>query len=67
MFVCICNAVTDGKIRAAIDAGASSVRDLNREFDLGNCCGKCIPPTRKIIKEYQTQRTQGLAVELVRG
>ncbi|HSG60804.1 MAG TPA: (2Fe-2S)-binding protein [Pseudomonadales bacterium] len=67
MFVCICNAVTDGKIRAAVDAGAASVRDLNREFSLGNCCGKCIPTTRQIIKDRQAERAGSLAVELGRG
>ena len=55
MFICVCNAVSDRAIAAAIDDGARSVADLRRQLRLGTCCGKCVPAAREMIRE----RTEG--------
>lgn len=41
MYVCICNAVSDRAVRAAIDDGASSIADLMVACDAGTGCGTC--------------------------
>jgi bacterioferritin-associated ferredoxin len=51
MYVCICKAVSDRRIRRAVDEGAVSVRDLSRETALGTNCGKCVPQAREILAE----------------
>lgn len=51
MIVCICKAVSDRKIRGFVAEGASSLRDLSREFGLGTCCGKCVPQAREVLSE----------------
>ena len=61
MFVCICNGVTDGEIRQAVDEGAASVRDINKTMSVGNCCGKCTPVARQVIND----QLDSLAVDAV--
>ena len=43
MIVCICNNVSDRKIRQAVEAGMTSMVELRDHLDIGTCCGKCHP------------------------
>jgi bacterioferritin-associated ferredoxin len=49
MIVCVCKAVSDRHIRAAVKGGATHVRDLSRQLGLGTCCGKCLPEAKKTL------------------
>lgn len=42
MYVCICNAITDHKIKEAVSAGASSLTDLKDQLGVASCCGCCV-------------------------
>jgi bacterioferritin-associated ferredoxin len=59
MYVCICHAVTDREIRACIDDGANSMRDLRRELCVGTQCGKCAREVRDILKEEKSTSAMG--------
>ena len=41
MFICICNAITEGHVRSAIAEGASSLPDLQAQLGVATCCGCC--------------------------
>ena len=41
MYICICNGITDGQIKTAIDNGAASVPAVYRAHDCQPQCGKC--------------------------
>jgi bacterioferritin-associated ferredoxin len=41
MYVCICNAVSDGDIREAVRAGARSMRELQEGLKVATQCGRC--------------------------
>ncbi|MFA5882476.1 MAG: (2Fe-2S)-binding protein [Acidimicrobiia bacterium] len=41
MFVCLCGAVSDTKIRDAIRSGAHTADDVGEACDAGVQCGKC--------------------------
>jgi bacterioferritin-associated ferredoxin len=56
MIVCVCKAVSEGHIRAAVKAGASSIRDLTRGLRVGTCCGKCIPEAQATLDASLRQR-----------
>ncbi|MBE7453011.1 MAG: (2Fe-2S)-binding protein [Kofleriaceae bacterium] len=43
MIVCLCHAVRDRELDAAIAEGADSVEDVGRECGAGTGCGACIP------------------------
>jgi bacterioferritin-associated ferredoxin len=49
MIVCVCKAVSDKHIRSAVKQGASCMRDLTRELQVGTCCGKCVPEARAAL------------------
>lgn len=49
MIVCVCKSVSDRHIRAAVQEGATCVRDLSRQFGLGTCCGKCLPEAKRAL------------------
>jgi bacterioferritin-associated ferredoxin len=49
MIVCVCNAVSDRQIRAAVKGGAASLRDLTRDLGVGTCCGKCLPEAKAAL------------------
>ena len=52
MVVCHCRAVTDGTIRAAIQAGATTVSQLARCCRAGSGCGGCCAALRQLLAEY---------------
>jgi bacterioferritin-associated ferredoxin len=51
MIVCVCNNVSDRKIRQAIDAGMTTMPQLREHLDVGTCCGKCHVSAKKILKD----------------
>ncbi len=56
MIVCVCNAVSDKDIRAAVKNGATQLRHLTRELGLGTCCGKCLPEAETALAASLGQR-----------
>lgn len=41
MYICVCNAVTERQVRASVDAGATTLSDLQFELGVATCCGCC--------------------------
>ena len=46
MIICVCKAVSERQIRAAVKDGACCMRDLARDLGVGTCCGKCVPEAK---------------------
>jgi bacterioferritin-associated ferredoxin len=53
MYVCLCKGITDSQIRAAIQDGASSLKDVRNTLGVASQCGKCGILTREILRETQ--------------
>lgn len=51
MFVCHCRAVTDGTIRACIQGGACSLKELGERCGAGTRCGGCHSVLRQLLAE----------------
>ena len=51
MYICICNAVTEREIVGAADLGCRTIEDLRRDLGVGNCCGKCVPEARNVLRK----------------
>lgn len=51
MIVCICNAVNDRDIRAAVAAGHDSFDALAFELGVGLNCGKCVGAACEVLCE----------------
>ena len=41
VYICICNAMTDREVRAAIDAGASNWHEVHSHYGHEPNCGRC--------------------------
>ncbi|MGB7803718.1 bacterioferritin-associated ferredoxin [Buttiauxella sp.] len=56
MYVCLCNGVSDKKIRQAVrQFSPQSFQQLRKFIPVGNQCGKCIRAAREIMQEELTQ------------
>ncbi|AQA18000.1 (2Fe-2S)-binding protein [Halioglobus japonicus] len=51
MYVCLCKGITDTQIRAAVQDGASSLREVNRNLGVASQCGKCGIMAKEIVQE----------------
>lgn len=51
MYVCICNAVTDGDIRQAARKGIATMDDLCEDLKVATCCGRCRDCARKHLSQ----------------
>ncbi|MFZ6813934.1 (2Fe-2S)-binding protein [Undibacterium sp. Rencai35W] len=53
MIVCVCNNVSEKKLRHAVASGLNTMADLRTHLDVGTCCGKCASCARSILRECQ--------------
>lgn len=54
MYICICNQVTDGQVRATIkEKRMSRVQEVCRELGICNQCGKCANEVRRLVADCQ--------------
>jgi len=51
MYVCVCKAVTDRQLRAAVADGATSMRKLRQTLGVCSDCGTCGPYARELLRE----------------
>ncbi|MGH8528298.1 MAG: (2Fe-2S)-binding protein [Nevskiales bacterium] len=51
MYICLCKAVTENKIRRAVADGACTLRELQYAHGVGTGCGKCVPAAKTCLDE----------------
>ena len=56
MFVCLCKAVCDKRVRDAIDRGASSVDAVGFACGAGTDCGSCHDTIAALIERHSEER-----------
>ncbi|MCL4757816.1 MAG: (2Fe-2S)-binding protein [Rhodocyclaceae bacterium] len=50
MYVCICNAITERHIEAAVASGATRMRDLHDNLGVASECGRCASCAHQCLK-----------------
>lgn len=58
MYVCICNAITDSEIRAAVDDGVRNLKQLSRINGCGLTCGSCQEFAADVIQEAVAEKRE---------
>jgi bacterioferritin-associated ferredoxin len=55
MFLCLCKAVSDRKVRQVVSEGAGSVKDVAHACDAGTGkgCGACLVSIRSLLHETE--------------
>ncbi len=51
MIVCVCNNVSDREITQAVEFGAASMDDLQRDLGVASCCGQCHSCAKQVLNE----------------
>jgi len=51
MIVCVCNNISDRRIRQAVDSGITSMPELRDQLGVGTCCGKCHSCAKQVLRE----------------
>jgi bacterioferritin-associated ferredoxin len=51
MYVCLCHAVTDHEIRAAVSLGADTLDAIGEQLGVGTRCGCCRDTAAKLISD----------------
>ncbi|MEV7600252.1 (2Fe-2S)-binding protein [Kitasatospora sp. NPDC089797] len=52
MYVCMCHAVTEAQVKTAIDAGASTPRQIAKGCKAGTDCGSCVRRIQALLGEH---------------
>lgn len=60
MYVCLCKAVVERRIRDLIAQGAREVRDIQRACAAGSDCGACIATIKQMVHESKNVQEQSL-------
>lgn len=55
MYICLCNAVTDGDIRRAVADGVRTFSELQARTGCSDCCGCCEPEARATLDAALSQ------------
>ena len=50
MYICICNALTEGQIRSAATKSCRTVSDLYRVLDCAPICARCVPEVTALLR-----------------
>lgn len=61
MYVCICNAITDGQVARALGSGCRSVADVFKRVGERPNCGKCVPDLCKLVRSSRAQPVTAMA------
>ncbi len=51
MYICICHALPEGKIKEAHQAGARTVKEVFAHYGVTAKCGTCAPDMKKLLDE----------------
>jgi bacterioferritin-associated ferredoxin len=58
MYVCVCNAVTDGDIRNAVDDGVRNLKQLSRKTGCSTACGCCQEMAVEVLQQAVAEKRQ---------
>ena len=53
MYICLCNAITEGQVRECAQGGSCSLDDLANALGVGAGCGRCRECAAQVLAEVQ--------------
>lgn len=62
MYVCVCHAVTDRDIAAAVADGTRSLRELRQQTGLASTCGRCAQCAHACLKDAVARSAQPVSL-----
>ncbi len=55
MYICLCNAVTEGQVRECVQGGTCSLDELASALGVGAGCGRCRECAAQVIAEARSE------------
>lgn len=54
--VCNCLSVTNGMVKEAVDAGASTLEEVQDATGAGTACGACVEDLQHLVDQFVRER-----------
>lgn len=54
--VCSCLNITNGMIKDAVDAGASTLEEVQEATGAGTVCGACVEDVQNLVEQFVKER-----------
>lgn len=54
--VCSCYGITNGMIKDAVDAGASTLEEVQEKTEAGTACGACLDDVQHLVDFFVAER-----------
>ena len=54
--VCNCMNITNGMIKEAVDAGASTLEEVQEATGAGSICGACVEDVEHLVEQFVKER-----------
>lgn len=54
--VCNCLNITNGMIKDAVDAGASTLEEVQEATGAGTVCGACLEDVKHLVEQFLNER-----------
>ena len=54
--VCNCMNITNGMIKEAVDAGASTLEEVQEATGAGTICGACVEDVEHLVEQFVKER-----------
>ena len=54
--VCNCMNITNGMIKESVDAGASTLEEVQEATGAGTICGACVEDVEHLIEQFVNER-----------
>ena len=54
--VCNCMSITNGMIKDAVDAGASTLEEVQDATGAGTACGACLDDVQHLVEQFVSER-----------
>lgn len=58
MIICVCEGVSDRRVREAVESGVSNLEGLRRHCRAGGDCGRCRADLRRMLRSQRDTRQQ---------
>jgi len=58
MYICVCNAVTDSDIHAAVDSGVRNFKQLRKVTGCSSTCGSCKELAVEVLEQALTNKME---------
>jgi bacterioferritin-associated ferredoxin len=55
VYICLCNAITEGQVRECVQGGTCSLEELASALGVGAGCGRCRECAEQVLAEARNE------------